>query len=98
MHLAKIEWCSVEDGGRKVIPSKGRYFSVAKFSEDIHSKYETWSVVFELDSLCQESGKLISTGNVDFLMDTAPQEKMRKNNTFEIYEGPKKVAKVTLLS
>lgn len=98
MHLVKIEWCSIEDGGRKEIPSKGRYFSVAKIPGDISSKYETWSVVFELESLHQESGKFISTGKFDFLMDTAPQEKMRKSNTFEIYEGPKKVAKVTLLS
>lgn len=97
MHLVKVEWCSVEDGGRKTIPSKGRYFSVAKFHEDILSQNNTWSVVFELESSCLESGKVISMGVVDFLMDTAPQEKMKENKSFEIYEGPKKVATVIFL-
>ncbi|WP_317635642.1 hypothetical protein [Xylocopilactobacillus apicola] len=42
-------------------------------------------------------GKIISFGTVNFLMDNAPSEKLSQHKTFEIYEGPKKVADVFII-
>lgn len=39
----------------------------------------------------------MSPGEVDFLVDNAPKERMINHKTFDIYEGSKKVAEVTIL-
>lgn len=96
MHNVKIEWLTCEEGCRKNIPLKGKYFSVARFPEDINWQNNAWSVFFELESPMYECGKSISLGKVAFLVDNAPQERMLNHFSFEIYEGPKKVANVYL--
>ncbi len=96
VHKVKIEWLTFEEGGRKTIPSKGKYFSVARFPDDINWQNNAWGVVFELKSPVHERGKSISSGVVSFLVDNAPQERMLNHFSFEIYEGPKKVADVYL--
>ncbi|CNB75174.1 hypothetical protein [Yersinia pseudotuberculosis] len=96
MHHVKVEWLTYEECGRKTIPSKGKYFSVARFPEDINWQNNAWSVVFELESPTHERGKSISSGTVSFLVDNAPQERMPNHFSFDIYEGPKKVANVYL--
>lgn len=97
MYSVKIEWVPVEGGGRKSIPSEGKYYSVARFPEDIDWQNNAWSVVFKLKNPGKKEGKIISFGLVDFLMDTAPKARMEKHDRFEIYEGPKKVADVFLI-
>ncbi|ESH93008.1 hypothetical protein SEEA1822_12794 [Salmonella enterica subsp. enterica serovar Agona str. 632182-2] len=54
-------------------------------------------MVFELKKKKIEGEIIVSYGTVDFLMNTAPQERMEKYECFEIYEGLKKVANVFLL-
>lgn len=98
MHNVKIEWLTFEEGGRKKIPPKGKYFSVARFPEDTNWQNNAWSVVFELESPMHKYGKSITLGTVVFLVDNAPQERMLNHSSFEIYEGPKKVADVYLRS
>ena len=97
MYSVKIEWIAANKGGRKSMPPEGKYYSVARFPEDIIWQNNAWSVVFELENKKVEGEKVISFGTVDFLMDTAPRERMEKHNQFEIYEGPKKVADVFLI-
>ncbi|EGT0638489.1 hypothetical protein JAF85_004833 [Citrobacter werkmanii] len=98
MHKVRVEWLSENEGGRKSAPPIGRYYSVSRFlEEDIFWQNNAWSVVFELEKPIMENGKFISEGYVQFLFDTAPQERMVKYNKFEIYEGPKKVADVFLI-
>ncbi|CAM3709101.1 MULTISPECIES: hypothetical protein [Yersinia] len=98
MHNVKVEWLSFDEGGRETVPPKGKYFSVARFAEDINWQNNAWSVVFELESPIYENGKDISLGRVAFLVDSAPQERMLNHSSFDIYEGPKKVANVYLRS
>ncbi|CNC70083.1 hypothetical protein [Yersinia similis] len=97
MYPVKIEWLPLDKGGRKSVPLGGKYYAVARFPEDVIWQNNAWSVVFELDKQEVEGEIIISYGTVDFLMDTAPKERMEKNCQFEIYEGPKKVASVFLL-
>jgi hypothetical protein len=97
MYPVKIEWLPPDKRGRKSIPIEGNYFCVSRFPEDEVWQNNAWSVVFELNKQKAEGGIIVSYGIVDFLMDTAPKERMEKYGHFEIYEGPKKVADVFLL-
>ncbi|WP_145476282.1 hypothetical protein [Yersinia similis] len=54
IHNVKIEWLTCEEGGRKTISPKGKYFSVARFPEDINWQNNAWSVFFELESPMHE--------------------------------------------
>ncbi|EAA3764184.1 hypothetical protein C5D22_17210 [Salmonella enterica subsp. enterica serovar Newport] len=79
------------------MPLEGKYYSLSRFPEDEVWKINAWSVVFELKKKKIEGEIIVSYGTVDFLMNTAPQERMEKYECFEIYEGLKKVANVFLL-
>ncbi|QXO74118.1 MULTISPECIES: hypothetical protein [Morganella] len=96
MFPVKIKWIPFDEGGRKTIPPEGKYYSVARFSEDIKWQNNAWSVVFDLEKQKKEGDRIVSFGTVNFLMETAPKDRMEKNDQFEIYEGPKKVANVFL--
>jgi len=93
---AKVIWIPHDKGGRKTIPLGGEYFAVAKFMEDLDWQHTAWSVVFELSLPLYEQSKRISYGTVRFLVDTAPKERLRQGQKFEIYEGARKVADVLL--
>ena len=95
-HPVKIEWLSEQDGGRKQPPPAGSYFAVSRFAEDIDWQNNAWSVVFDIYSTEKENSGYISKGSVRFLIDNAPQARMEENKSFDIYEGPKKVARVSL--
>ncbi|WP_456310864.1 hypothetical protein [Serratia proteamaculans] len=97
MYPVRIEWLPSDKGGRKSVPLEGKYYSVSRFPEDETWQNNAWSVVFELNKQKAEGGIIVSYGTVDFLMHTAPKERMEKHDHFEIYEGPKKVADVFLL-
>ncbi|QNQ20248.1 hypothetical protein HF650_10990 [Kosakonia sp. SMBL-WEM22] len=101
MYQVKVEWISARDGGRKAPPPAGRYFAVSRFPEDKEWQNNAWSVVFELTATLMPADKndsFVSEGSVRFLVENAPHERMKKSSCFDIYEGPKKVAKVFLLS
>ncbi|MBS9443672.1 MULTISPECIES: hypothetical protein [Photorhabdus] len=97
MYQIKVEWISEQNGGRKNPPPAGRYFAVSRFPEDINWQNNAWSVVFEFKSTEKKDNEYVSEGTVRFLMENAPNERMETNEYFNIYEGPKKVAKVFLL-
>ncbi|WP_221622558.1 MULTISPECIES: hypothetical protein [unclassified Burkholderia] len=90
-------WISEAKGGRKKPPSAGRYYSVSRFPEDVDWQNNAWSVVFDLFDPCQSNGEVVSFGEVDFLVNNAPKERVLNHKIFDIYEGPKKVAEVTVL-
>jgi len=92
----KIHWLSLDEGGRKTIPPKGRFFSVARFDDYVDNIHNEWSVVFDLDHPIFEGGAAVSLGTVGFLVKNSPQEKMDNCTRFFIYEGRKKVARVDL--
>ncbi|MDF7375267.1 hypothetical protein [Proteus mirabilis] len=96
MYLVKIKWVQKKDGGRTRPPGVGRYYAVSRFPEDITWQNNAWSVVFDIHSTKSENNEFISEASVDFLMDNTPKERMEQHRTFDIYEGPKKVATVFL--
>jgi hypothetical protein len=94
MSDVELRWFRAEDGGRKTPPSAGRYFAVARFAEDVIWQNNAWSVVFDLNEPVLKDGDFISRGRVNFLVDAAPKERLLTCSSFDIYEGPKKVATV----
>ncbi|MEL7631806.1 hypothetical protein AAGW04_22795 [Pectobacterium aroidearum] len=97
MKTVKVKWFSANEGGRKSPPPVGRYFSVARFPDDKVWQNNAWSVVLELSPPEDIDGNKTSSGRLEFMMDNAPQEKLEKYDSFEIYEGPRKVGLVYVL-
>lgn len=97
MHSVRVVWISAAKGGRKRPPAAGRYYSVSRFPEDVNWQNNAWSVVFDLRDPFESNGEMVSFGEVDFLVSNAPKERMLNHKVFDIYEGPKKVAEVTIL-
>ena len=97
MHSVRVVWISAAKGGRKRPPAAGRYYSVSRFPEDVNWQNNAWSVVFDLRDPFESNGEMVSLGEVDFLVSNAPKERMLNHKVFDIYEGPKKVAEVTII-
>lgn len=57
MHNVKIEWLTCEEGGRKNIPPKGKYFSVARFPEDINWQNNAGVLFLSLNHQCMSVEK-----------------------------------------
>lgn len=98
MPAIKIKWQSTDAGGRKHPPPAGKYFSVARFSDDSKWQDHAWSVVFQLSRHETVEGHDFSSGTVEFLMPDAPSHKFDIHTTFDIYEGPHKVGTVHIQS
>jgi hypothetical protein len=95
-HRATVTWLSSEEGGRSEIPNGKRYMTIAKFPSDSTDwPNGAWTVVLDFDRPPSELGNP-SIGTARFLMDTAPEAELRSGATFELYEGLRKVAIVSL--
>ncbi len=78
------------------LPESGQYVSVAKFPEDAESwPHEAWSVVINL--LQPDSSPRNATGTARFLVPGAPQKRLQPGRTFEMFEGARRSATVTVL-
>jgi hypothetical protein len=89
-----VEW---SDEKRRSMPVNGRYSTVAKFEEDGPNwPREAWSIVLEFDpTLAVQAGS--HEAMVRFLMPSGPSERFKNGRTFELYEGAKRTAVVTVL-
>lgn len=93
---AKVNWLSADEGGRSELPSTHRYVTISRFPDDDDGWPDgAWSVVLDFDTSPAEQGNP-SYGRASFLMDTAPQDRLRAGQQFDLYEGLKKVATVEL--
>jgi hypothetical protein len=88
-----VDWCPEK---RENLPLSGVYSTVAKFAEDAEQwPREAWSIVLEFSPAGTSSdGRRVARAR--FLSDTAPTERLRSGRTFELYEGSKKTATVTV--
>ncbi len=88
-----LKW---EDWKLAALPESGQYVSVAKFPEDAESwPREAWSIVIHLSQ--QDSAPRNATGTARFLMPNAPQARLQSGRTFEMFEGARRAATVTVL-
>lgn len=80
-----------------MLPDTFRYSTVAKFEEDEGTwEKEAWSVVLEFTESPAKQGNP-SRGKARFLVENAPEDRLVSGKVFEMYEGTKKVAEVTIL-
>lgn len=93
-----VSWLPKEKGGRTKLPDGHQYLTVAKFNEDgpewIHN---AWSVKILFDTSPSSQGNP-SIGTASFIAENAPEERLFSGQNFELFEGPKKVATVKVLS
>lgn len=89
-----VKWLPKQLGGRQSPPPIGHYYPTAKFSGK-HTL--TWSVVFDFKFVLKNSdGSHISTGFVYFLTNEAPISYFNDFHSFDVYEGPHRVAQAYL--
>jgi len=94
---ANLQWIEPENGGRQVPPSGPKYSTVARFENQKEQWLkEAWSLVIEFTE--QPDATLSHRVKVSFLADDAPTEMLDKGSVFELMEGPRAVAKGTVLS
>lgn len=80
-----------------ILPDTLRYSTVAKFEEDEGTwEKEAWSVVLEFTEAPAKQGNP-SRGKARFLVENGPEGRFVSGKVFEMYEGTKKVAEVTIL-
>ena len=76
--------------------ANSQYITVAKFKEDVNWEKEAWSVMLYFDIFPKAQGNP-SVGKALFLSEKAPNERLKKGNVFELYEGKNKVAIVKIV-
>ncbi|MFC5473995.1 hypothetical protein [Paraherbaspirillum soli] len=90
----RVTWCSEK---MKHLPSSRSYSTVAKFAEDAEHWPDTaWSIVLDFSSSVVAHAESFEA-TARFLVPDAPWERLRSGCVFELYEGFKKAASVTVL-
>jgi hypothetical protein len=87
---ARVRWLAPHAGGRAQPPSGPEYVAVARFDDPAGDwSSAAWSVVLRFLGSVEDA-------EVRFLVSEAPAELLRPGVSFEIYEGPRKVADVSV--
>lgn len=77
------------------LPTSASYVTVAKFAEDAEAwPREGWSIVLEFQPENARARSFEATAR--FLMPNAPWERLKSGCIFELYEGTRKTATVTV--
>lgn len=92
----RVHWLRQDEGGRKVLFPGGMYYPLAVFPNEDRSK-GSWSVVLDLTAPELVDGRYRSTGSCRYLVRDAPQHNFDHYDWFDIFEGPKKVARAVLI-
>ncbi|HEX4123889.1 MAG TPA: hypothetical protein VHY37_04120 [Tepidisphaeraceae bacterium] len=90
---ARIHWKTKVEGGRNRPPSGHGltpYTTEIRFKEPAWPPTEAWSLVVE--KIPELSSEYDWVANVQFLAKQAPENELRSNREFELYEGKKCVA------
>jgi len=91
MKRARVRWLTKAEGGRDEPPTGEQYVTVARFQDPAGDwSSDGWSVVLRFSGDRQHA-------EVGFLVPEAPEHLLRERIEFELYEGAKKVAEVTVL-
>jgi len=88
---AKIYWVSESDGGRKTIPTGDYYYPTTQIAE-----FGAWSLVILIDESTANQAR-VSDCKVRFLFEHAPHHLLGSHSKLDIYEGPRKVARMVTL-
>jgi hypothetical protein len=99
-HAAVVRWASSAQRGRRSLPATLRYVGLSRFAEDgARWPDGAWSIEAKFNQPPPEQGSdEISMATVRFLVDEAPQTRLRRGARFCLYEGLQKVAEVEVLS
>ena len=86
-YMARITWIS--EGGRKKIPPEGtRYCPII----DLPTESDTWSIDFVCPNF--EKSDVIE---FSFLDSNGPDHMIQNNEIYDLYEGSKKIAQITII-
>ena len=92
---AFIRWVPAEAGGRREVPDRCVYSTVARFEDDAKWPHEGWSLVVRIARFYRDGR--CAYAEVEFLVDDAPVELLSAGSRFELLEGNRRVAKGVVL-
>jgi hypothetical protein len=90
----QVKWAS--DKMKQGLPSSKCYSTVAKFPDDHDWPENSWSIVLEFESPEIAHAKSFEA-TARFLMPNGPHERLKPGCVFEMYEGVRQTATVTVL-
>jgi hypothetical protein len=89
-HRARVRWLSLGEGGRAQPPTGEQYITVARFVDPAADwSADAWSVVLSFVGSAEDA-------DVHFLAPEAPHHLLRPGVAFDLYEGRRKVAEVSI--
>ena len=89
-HKVRVRWLSAGEGGRAQRPTGSEYITVARFNDPAGDwSTDAWSVVLKFADSPEDA-------DVHFLAPEAPAHLLQTGVVFELYEGRKKVAEVSV--
>jgi len=77
-----VNWISTK---LNKLPEGLQYITVAKFKEDINWQNESWSIEINFNEPPIKQGNP-SKGIANFLVEAAPQDRLKSGEIFELYE------------
>lgn len=88
---ARIQWLSIDKGGRRILPSGPQYSTVARF-EDAANEWPNaaWSIIAEFNEPPQVEMETMAI--IQFLVAEAPIELLHLGSRFDLLEGERVVA------
>lgn len=95
--LVKVDWLHPSQGGRQILPDGDHFIAVGKFPHQSQEQWlaEAWSLKLNwLDK--DNSGSWY--GLAAFLSPEGPSEWLTPGGYFDICEGPRKVALVSVVT
>lgn len=92
--LATIKWIDPLRGQRFVVPSNAKYGPIVRFSDQKLSDEGSWSAIIVFKKRNPDGSVL---AELSYLSEFAPIYHLASGNTFELFEGPHKVAQGVIL-
>lgn len=95
--LVKFDWLHPSQGGRKELPQGAHFVAVGKFPQQSYKEWlnNAWSI--HIDWLDKDHpGSWY--GLAQFAAPESPNDWLTPGSAIEIFEGPKKIAQVSILT
>ncbi len=92
--LATIKFIDPLRGQKFIVPSNAKYGPIIRFSDQKLSDEGSWSAILVFKKR-NPDGSILA--ELSYLSELAPVEHLASGNTFELFEGPHKVAQGVIL-
>ncbi len=94
-HTAMISWVSADNGGPPAAARRPVLFDRCAFGRGRKGAQKSWTLVVDFEK--HFKGSRLTLAKVRFLVKDAPHHLLHGGSRFELFEGPRRVAKGIVL-